>query len=203
MVNGLFVDWWTLGHIFVAFLYAGIFYFGVKKFWLSGLLVILLNVLWESWEISINIPEVFTNVIGDVVVGIFAFFIFWIMFSKYERKIKKIRLTFHDKFLDIWSLSHFFSGVITAWILFNIGLDFSIAFIINIFIAIIWEVLEEIRKVGENLLNHTGDLITCILGFLIVSSLKFFFLVELKPSLLLISFLIIIFIKILAHKKDL
>ncbi len=201
MVNGIFVDWWTIGHIFVGFIYAGIFFFGIKKFWISFFTTLLLNIFWEVWEIFNGVPEVLTNGITDIIFSLLAFVFFWKLFYKYDLKIRKMKFTFHERFFDIWSISHFFSGIISAIVFIKIGLNFYLSFAITLIIAILWEFSEQIRKVGEKLKNQLGDIVFCLAGFFLIFYLKVFYDFTPQMSVLLISVLLMFFIKSLAHKK--
>ncbi|MEO5635017.1 MAG: hypothetical protein ABIR14_00285 [Candidatus Paceibacterota bacterium] len=68
------------------------------------------------------------------------------------------------KYLDLWSVNHFLSGVVfTGWMLFLHFESFTILFS-YLFVAIGWEVFEKFRGIHEHMGNRVVDVIVGVLG---------------------------------------
>jgi hypothetical protein len=81
---------------------------------------------------------------------------------------KNLDIREEGKYLDLWSVNHFLSGVVFAsWILrftFNIWFIFGIYFIL----AVLWEVYEFYGGIFEHFGNKVMDVVTGVVGFLII-----------------------------------
>jgi len=79
--------------------------------------------------------------------------------------MNKLDIWKESKYLDLWSVNHFLSGVVfTGWML-EAGLDIWIVFIIYASLAVGWEIYETIKKLHEHIGNKIMDVVTGIAGF--------------------------------------
>ena len=74
------------------------------------------------------------------------------------------------KYLDLWSLNHFLSGIVFAGWMFFFGLSIEKIFIVYFIIAVGWELYELLEKTRaqEYLGNKIMDVVTGIAGFFAV-----------------------------------
>src|SRR3989344_4125735 len=89
----------------------------------------------------------------------------WVNYS-YAMRLRDIRND--GKYLDLWSVNHFLSGIVyTGWMIewdFNIWFIFVTYFIL----AVAWELYEFYADVFEELGNKVMDVVTGVIGFFII-----------------------------------
>ncbi len=71
----------------------------------------------------------------------------------------------HGKYLDTWSLVHFFSGVLIAQGLYGMGYSFGASLLISLVAITVWEVYEWITGIIEPGANVVVDLLVGAAGF--------------------------------------
>ncbi len=88
-------------------------------------------------------------------------------------------MKFHDirndgKYLDLWSLNHFLSGIVYAGWVFQLGFSLWFVFVSYFILAVAWELYEFYADVFEHLGNKAMDVITGVMGFLLLSFTNIF-----------------------------
>lgn len=69
------------------------------------------------------------------------------------------------KYLDLWSVPHFLSGVSVALGLHILGFDFWAAFVIGFLLLVGYEMFEVIAKIEETKMNRTLDVVVGMMSF--------------------------------------
>jgi hypothetical protein len=72
----------------------------------------------------------------------------------------------HGKYVDTWSIVHFFSGILLGMAIFLMGIEFVSALILILTLMFLWEGVEWFIGIVEPWRNVLGDLVTGTLGFL-------------------------------------
>lgn len=73
--HGTYLDLWSVVHILSGALIASAcFYFGINFFW-SGVITLVLVILWELFEIMLKINEPRKNMLADIIIGMAGFYI--------------------------------------------------------------------------------------------------------------------------------
>jgi hypothetical protein len=67
-------------------------------------------------------------------------------------------------FVDPWTLSHFFFGVIAAGLLGKLGLGQFVICVIVIFLAVLWEGFELLVGFDETFANRCIDVLATLIG---------------------------------------
>lgn len=71
-------------------------------------------------------------------------------------------------YVDAWTIPHILSGAWAAGISIFLGLDFWVGLLVSILVMIAWEVFEVWKGIHEWLGNKIADVVTGVIGFLIV-----------------------------------
>lgn len=72
----------------------------------------------------------------------------------------------HGRYIDLWSIVHFFTGFLIGTGLFWLGFSFLWAFGIATVLVILWEVYEWLLKIIEVTPNVILDIVIGLAGFL-------------------------------------
>ena len=77
------------------------------------------------------------------------------------------RALWEGRYVDPWSITHFISGALVAYVFLFFGLDFWSGFGINFFIAVLWEFFEKYTRISatEYASNNVTDVLFSALGF--------------------------------------
>ena len=78
------------------------------------------------------------------------------------------------KYLDLWSLNHFLSGIVYAGWMFEWGFSLWFVFISYFIFAVVWELYELYADIFEHLGNKTMDIVTGVVGFFLLYSTDIF-----------------------------
>lgn len=73
------------------------------------------------------------------------------------------------KYLDLWTIVHFTTGMCFAFAIFFYGSPFLASFIVFTFFSIVWEVAEYYHGALEPFTNQCTDVLSGVAGFLIVA----------------------------------
>lgn len=84
-------------------------------------------------------------------------------------KKKKIDIWAEGKYIDLWSIPHVLSGIILFMIFQYLGMGFWFNFILATIIMTWWEFFEEhFMNVNEYITNKIMDVVTGIIGWLVI-----------------------------------
>jgi len=75
------------------------------------------------------------------------------------------------KIVDLWSIVHFNTGVVFAFVPFSLGVPFWQGFAILFLIASIWEYVEILKipkEIRETTINKINDIVVALVGFSLV-----------------------------------
>ena len=72
------------------------------------------------------------------------------------------------KYIDLWSLNHVLSGGVLAGLLIFIGLPFWVSFLAALSLILGWEIYEIVKGIEEPIGNKIMDVVTGILGFIVM-----------------------------------
>ena|SRR3989338_3419759 len=72
------------------------------------------------------------------------------------------------KYLDLWSVNHFLSGVVFAGWMFVLGSNLLVTFILYLAISMGWEIFEIFHKVKEDIGNKMIDVAIGVMGFFLI-----------------------------------
>lgn len=81
------------------------------------------------------------------------------------KKKNKNKDFWEGKYFDLWSITHFVSGVIFAFILIYLGFELAEAMIIVIIAGFLWELFEYFLKMKEKKTNRMTDVLFMVVGF--------------------------------------
>ena len=100
------------------------------------------------------------------------------------------------KYLDMWSVSHFLSGLLIASVLFLLGIAFVPALVIATVLFVLYELFEVVVHIEESFTNRFMDVVVDVVGFLFAT--YFFVIIEKPPSipLLFVLLLALIFLEV-------
>jgi type III secretory pathway component EscU len=76
----------------------------------------------------------------------------------------------HGKYVDLWSLVHFLSGVLLAAVTQRLDLPFFWALAVSVVALVAWEWFEALKKIIEPSVNVTVDIVIGLVGFLLAWS---------------------------------
>jgi len=79
----------------------------------------------------------------------------------------------HGKYVDFWSVVHFFSGALLASFFFYLGLDLFWSATFTLAALLGWEFFEAVLKILETTSNVVVDIIIGLIGFLILAHLHY------------------------------
>ncbi|HXF43941.1 MAG TPA: hypothetical protein VNK70_00460 [Candidatus Paceibacterota bacterium] len=103
------------------------------------------------------------------------------------------------KYVDLWSVNHFLSGVLVGALLLILKVPFLPAAVIAFLLFVGYELFEVALQIEEHFTNRVTDVVIDVAGFLVAS---YFFLVAGKPfsiPVLVIFFLLVIISIILGY----
>lgn len=72
------------------------------------------------------------------------------------------------RYLDLWSVVHFLSGVVFIGWMLLFGFGVGVIFPIYLVLIIVWEIFEHKREIHEHMPNKFVDIVIGLLGFLSV-----------------------------------
>ncbi len=85
------------------------------------------------------------------------------MFKKLNKKEKSD--PWNGKYFDLWSVVHFLSGIVFAFILIYFGFKIVESLIIVILAGLLWEIFEFSFKMKEKKMNRMTDILFMVVGF--------------------------------------
>jgi hypothetical protein len=80
----------------------------------------------------------------------------------------------HGKYVDMWSLIHFLSGIMISGIAFLFLQPFS-SFVFVFVVAVLWEVFEAMVGIGEDIANYVTDIVIAVVGYVFTYFLYYVF----------------------------
>lgn len=84
----------------------------------------------------------------------------------------------HGKYVDMWSLVHFLSGLILFTGFYELGIKLIPSLILSTIMLIAWEVFEWMVNIIEPSINVTMDIVIGLLGFFLGAYLYYFLKIE-------------------------
>jgi|SRR3989344_8948454 len=70
--------------------------------------------------------------------------------------------------LDLWSVNHTLAGGLLGATIFFFHINFFFGFLISLVIMIVWEIIEILNNIHEEKCNKIMDVVTGILGFVLI-----------------------------------
>jgi FtsH-binding integral membrane protein len=98
------------------------------------------------------------------------------------------------RFIDLWSIPHFLTGVVIALIIVFFGQSFMTGFLVTMAVAIAWEIFEILIKVHEINTNSITDIFVALIGYCIFFYLPKVLSLERKEVVILLGVCIAIFL---------
>ncbi|MES2087890.1 MAG: hypothetical protein V4467_02760 [Patescibacteria group bacterium] len=72
------------------------------------------------------------------------------------------------KYIDLWSVNHFLSGIVYSGWMFEWGFSLWFVFISYFVLAVLWELYELYAGIFEHLGNKVMDVVTGVIGFFLI-----------------------------------
>jgi len=69
------------------------------------------------------------------------------------------------KYLDLWSVPHFLSGIVVGWSLYAIGFGFKESAVISFLLLVLWECFELFAEIEEGWINRGLDVVVGMVSF--------------------------------------
>jgi len=92
---------------------------------------------------------------------------------RFEKRAKKITTTTweHGRYFDLWSIIHTLTGVILGTLATILNINFFTALFITAVLMILWEVLEVVFEMAEDIQNVITDVVVGLSGFFLINLL--------------------------------
>jgi len=94
----------------------------------------------------------------------------------------------HGKYVDTWSIIHFFSGVLLAGVFYIFNYSFIEALIFSFVLLVAWEGFEWVISIIEPSVNVAVDLLVGMLGFLCGAYFYYMFQIPFSISFYSVAF---------------
>lgn len=82
-----------------------------------------------------------------------------------EGRLVRTDIWREGKYLDLWSVPHFLSGMVVAFVLFFLNYAGSAAFVIAFLVLVAYEMFEVIAKIEETRWNRILDVVVGMMSF--------------------------------------